>query len=112
MKTTTPIWTKEDLKIYTLIYCANADFVEDKIETKFIKSKINESDYDKLKAEFDHDNDYESIQKINTAFEFYGYTKEEKDNYFKDIKDLFLSDGNYDHLEKNIFRGLNRILNL
>ena len=31
-------WTKEDLKTYLLIYCANADFSESKIEIEFIKS--------------------------------------------------------------------------
>jgi len=36
-------WTKEELNLYILIFCANADFIESKGETDFLKLKSNET---------------------------------------------------------------------
>ena len=51
MSTTNSNWTKEDFIIYTLIYCANADYVEEKLELDYIKSKINTSNLENLKED-------------------------------------------------------------
>ena len=108
----TPLnWTKEDLKIYLLIYCANADFSESKVETEFIKSKIQTSNYEKIHGEFDSDNDYQSIQKIQRSIQEHGYKAEDMDRIFQEIKKLLLSDGNYDILERNLYKALKKILN-
>ena len=47
-------WTEDELKAYLLIYCANADFTESKIEIDFIKSKILSSNFDKIHREFNN----------------------------------------------------------
>ena len=86
-------WTKEELLVYTLIYCANADHHESSIETSIIKSKIQHSDYDKLKAEFEKDSPFARIQKIKDAFDRNEYNLDEKEQFFDDIRDIFLSDG-------------------
>ena len=103
-------WTKEELKIYILIYCANADFSESKIEVDFIKSKTKTSDFEKIHAEFEDDNDYQSIRKIRLSIEKHGYTNDEKNRLFGEIKELFLSDKKYDVLERNLYLGLSQIL--
>ncbi len=103
-------WTKEDLKIYILIYCANADLSESKHEINFIKEKIQNSNFDKIRDEFEKDNEYQSIQKIQTSIKENGYSKVAINNLFDEIKELFKSDDNYDVMEQNLFRGLNRIL--
>ena len=103
-------WTKEELKIYTLIYCANADLSESKIEVDFIKSKIQTSNFEKIHAEFEHDNDYKSIQKIKLSIEKHGYTNDETNGLFEEMEELFLSDNDYDIMEENLFRGLSHIL--
>ena len=105
-----PNWTKEELKIYTLIYCANANFSESKFEINFIKSKIQTSDFEKIHDEFEKDNDYQSIQKIQSSIKDHGYTDDGIDTLFKEIKALFLSDNKYDILEQNLYRGLSHIL--
>jgi hypothetical protein len=102
-------WSKEELKVYILIYCANANFLESKVETDFIKSKIKGNSFERIHDEFDKDNDYQSIQKIRQTLEKYGYSKDEVGRLFKEVKELFLSDGKYDILEQNLFRGLNHI---
>ncbi|MFD1551772.1 hypothetical protein DNU06_02265 [Putridiphycobacter roseus] len=103
-------WTKEELKIYLLIYCANADFSETKSEIAFIKSKIKTSNFEQLHAEFDKDNDYQSIQKIQLSMKENGYSKEDKDALFEDIKAVFLRDDKYDVLEQNLMIGLGHLL--
>ena len=104
-------WTKEDLKIYLLIYCANADFSESKHELKYIKEKIENSHYDKIRDEFEKDNEYQSIQKIQTTIKELGYSKLAINNLLEEIKELFVSDHNFNTQEQNLFRGLNKILN-
>ena len=103
-------WTKEELKIYTLIYCANANFSESKFEIDFIKSKIQTSDFEKIHDEFEKDNDYQSIQKIQSSIKDHGYTNDSIDTLLKEIKALFLSGNEYDILEQNLYRGLSHIL--
>ena len=110
MKKINTNWTKEELKIYILIYCANADFSESKFEVDFIKSKIQTSNFEKIHAEFEQDNDYLSIQKIQLSIEEHGYTNDETNRLFEEIKELFLSDKKYDILEQNLYRGLSHLL--
>ena len=110
MKETTPNWTNEELKVYLLIYCANADFSESKFEIDYIKSKIESSSFDKIHAEFKNDNDYRSIQKIQSSMEKHNYNRDETNSLLDEIKELFLSDNEFDALEQNLFRGLKHIL--
>lgn len=103
-------WTHEELKGYMLLYCAHADFNVSTEEKEYIKSKVGTEEYKKVRREFEEDNDYQQIQKINAAIERFEYSKEEIDEAFKSIKDLFLSDGEMDILEQNIYRGLKHLL--
>jgi hypothetical protein len=103
-------WTKEEFKIYLLLYCANADFSESKSELDLIKLNASHSNFDKIHKEFEGDNDYQSIQKIQAAAEGHGYTVDELESLYEEIKELFLSDGKYDVLEQNLYRGLRHIL--
>ncbi|MCX6303565.1 MAG: hypothetical protein NT040_01220 [Bacteroidetes bacterium] len=102
-------WTKEELKVYILIFCANANFSELKAETAFIKSKTIGNSFERIHDEFDKDNDYQSIQKIRSTLEKYGYLKDDTGRLFNEVKELFLSDGKYDILEQNLFMGLNHV---
>ena len=110
MKKSIANWTKDELKTYLLIYCANADFSIDKVEIDYIKSKVGTDIFDKINAEFEKDNDYQSIQKIQSSFDIYGYSKDESDDLINEIKELFLSDEHFDSLEQNLYRGLSQIL--
>ncbi|GJM35858.1 MAG: hypothetical protein DHS20C18_48590 [Saprospiraceae bacterium] len=111
MKEINTNWSKEDLKAYLLLYCANADFVETEEEVNLIQSKVGEDRYKNIHIEFDQDNDYQKIQKIQANLEKHNYSKEQIDSLFQEMKELFLTDGNYDTLEQNLWRGLKRLLN-
>ena len=101
-------WTKDDLRTYLLIYCANADFSISEKELTLIKSRIEKSDFDKIKAEFEEDNDYQSIQKIQSAYKTLNY--ENADVLMQEVMDVFQADGDYDTLEQNLNMGLKNIL--
>lgn len=103
-------WSQEELKAYILLYCSNADFEESKPEMNYIKSKLTDLNIDAIHAEYEEDNDYQSIQKIRSTLNRLEYNKDRIDALEKDIKELFLVDGEYDTLEKNLFIGLKRIL--
>jgi len=103
-------WTHQELKAYMLLYCANADLVVSKEEKEFIKSKVSKEEYRKIHRDIEKDNDYQQIQKINAAIERFDYSKEEIDEAFQSIKDLFLSDGELDTMEQAIYRGLKNLL--
>lgn len=103
-------WSHEELKTYILLYCAYANFVETKDEKAFIIDKVGEEMHAKMFKEFDMDNDYQRIQKIQNTVERANYSKEEMEGLFKNIKNMFLADGEIDILEENIFRGLTHLL--
>jgi hypothetical protein len=104
-------WTKEELVAYVLLYVAHANFVESNIEKNIIISKVDMNTFQNIHDEFEKDNDYQSIQKIISGLKQHNYSKEDLDDLFVDIKLLFLSDGEYDVLEKNMFLYLKKILN-
>ncbi len=103
-------WSREELKAYILLYCAYADFIETKTEKEYIKSKVGEEKYRHIHKEFDQDNDYQRIQKIQNTVARYNYSKSETDRLFDNIKKMFLVDGSMDILEENIYRGLQHLL--
>jgi hypothetical protein len=103
-------WTKREFKAYVLLFAAHANFTEDKKEMDFIKKRVGEENLDHIHDEFDADNDYQQIQKIQAETKRLGYDKDQLDDLFLDIKALFVSDGKFDILEENLFRGLKHIL--
>ena len=110
MEEFTTQWTRAEVKAYILLYCAYANFVETEAEKEYIKSKVGEEKYMKVHKEFDQDNDYQRIQKIQAAVERFDYSKNEIDRLFENIKKMFLEDGEIDILEENIYRGLQHLL--
>lgn len=110
MEDFTTDWTHQELKAYMLLYCANADFIVSREEKEYIKSKVGEEEYRRVRREFEKDNDYQQIQKISAAIERFDYSREEIDEAFQSIKDLFLTEGEMDILEQNIYRGLKNLL--
>ncbi len=111
MSNINPGWTQEELKIYLLLYSANADLLESEEELDLIRAKTGTSDFEKIHTEFKGDNDFQSIKKIQSATRAHGYTKKDIAGLLSEMKEVFLSDGKYDLLEQNLFRMLKHILN-
>lgn len=103
-------WNKEELLAYILIWCANADFIENTDETDLILSKVSEDVYKRMNKEFRKDNDQHNIDKITDTLQRLEYSSSEKSQIFNDIKEVFNADGEVDAMEQNLTRGLKRIL--
>ena len=103
-------WTKDELIAYILLYAANSDYNESNLERNVIISKVDMETFSKIHTEFDDDNDYQSIQKIQQGLEKHQYSVEDMDALFADIKTLFYADGDFDVLEQNMMLYLKKIL--
>jgi hypothetical protein len=110
METSKMNWTKNEFKAYILLYVANADYIVTKTEKDIICKLVSPKQYHKIYVEFDNDNDYQSIQKIQFNIKKFKYTNNQIDKLLIEIKELFLSDGNFDILEKSMFNLLKKIL--
>lgn len=103
-------WTKNEFKAYLLLYAANSDYEETQVEKDIIFELVSLKQYQKIHREFDNDNDYQSIQKIQKSIKKFNYSENEIDKLLIEVKFLFLSDGNFNILEKNLLCLLNKIL--
>lgn len=103
-------WTKEEFKAYLLLFAAHANFEESNAELKFIKTRVGAKNLAHVHDEFDADNDYQQLQKITATVTRLGYKKDDIENLLLDVKALFISDGEIDILEENLFRGLRHVL--
>lgn len=104
-------WNKDDLRVYILLYCANADLVTKDEELAYISEKINSAKYDAIKKEFDNDNDFQSIKKIEESISHLGYDKNDIAILTKELEELFWSDGAFDTMERAIMRHLKHLFN-
>lgn len=102
-------WSIEDFKMYMLIYCMNANFIESDDEIELIKSNFKEEDYKRIHKEFERDNDFKVIEKLQLAFDELGLKKEDIDTLFIEVKEVFLSDGKFDQAEQGILLGLKHL---
>ena len=103
-------WTRDEFKTYVLFYAAQSNYIETEAESKYIQSKVDESLFNKIHTEIAHDNDYQSIEKIEDFLSDHKYTHEDKETLLKDIKNVFFADGSVDILERNVFMFLKKTI--
>lgn len=103
-------WGKEEFTAYVLLYCAQADSNVSEEEITIIKTKVDEEQFKSVKSEFESDNDYKRIQKIKNTVTRYGFSAEDMQILFDDMKKIFHSDGKFDLIERKLFNMLKRIL--
>ena len=102
-------WTKDELVAYILLFAAHSDFKEENHERNVIISKVDMQTFQKIHDEFSDDNDYQSIQKIESGLIHHKYSKSDIAVLLAEIKALFFSDGDFDITEKNMLLFLNKI---
>ena len=103
-------WNKDDLRVYILLYCANADLVLKEEEQTYINEKIDSAKFDAIKEEFKKDNDYQSIKKIEESIGHLGYNQSQIETLIEELKELFWADDKFDNIERAIMRRLQHIL--
>ena len=103
-------WSKDELIAYILLFAAHSNFEESNKERNVIISKVDMQTFQRIHDEFDADNDYQSLQKIQTELKNHDYGSSDLDELFSEIKVLFYADGEFDVMERNMFSFLKRIL--
>ena len=103
-------WTKNELLIYLLIHCMEADFNEDSEEIDFIRAKTDDLSFRRLYSELNADNDYVRAQKILASIEQLALEKEEIDDMLNDMLELLKTDGNLDETEMVQYLSLKKLL--
>jgi len=104
------ICSKDEIRVLTLLYCANADFEITHSEFEFIEAGIRTKNLNKLFEKFCTSNDYQIISKIQSSIKKLNYSKEDKEILFEEISNMFRLDSSNYILKLNLFRGLKRIL--
>lgn len=110
MSSTENHWTKAEFKAYLLTYASRCDFFESEEEKEKILNYVNQDQYKRIHREIEHDNDYQSIQKILSNLDRFNYSKDDTELLMREIRDFLKSDGDIDAEEQNLLIGLRRLL--
>ena len=103
-------WTKTEFETYVLLYAAHCNFIEDKEESEYILSRVDEQTFNKIHTEVVLDNETENLDKIQEYLSENNYSEEDKELLIRDIKNVFFADGSVDILERKVFSILKKIL--
>lgn len=103
-------WTKDEFKTYVLIYAMNANYIESRDQVEEIREKVSDGTlYKKMHREFEKDNDYQALNKMEEAFNALEYSKDDLDSLFKEINELFMLDGHFESTELEVLLALKHI---
>jgi len=103
-------WTKEELQIYILLLCANADKEETEEELEMILSKVSKKTFGKVYVEFHNDSEEIRLKKVDKNVHQHSYTNMELIAFRRDVYEVFFSDGNFTMMEKRLDLTLDNIL--
>ncbi len=103
-------WNYTEFKTYLLLEAAHGDMDFSQEEKDIITNKLSEETYDKILSEFHEDSDYQRIEKIRDAAKIYCDTSDKRMDLLESVKDIFISDGIYDTMEKNLMLYLKKLL--
>ena len=103
-------WSKEELKIYILMLCANIDSEGSKVEINLIKSKVDKKTYKKIYKEFCKDDEDTSFEKIDYVIGKHEYSFRELNELKKEVLEVFNSDKTFESKELHLYKVLDNIL--
>ena len=103
-------WTKEEFKVYLLIYTAQSNFIETDEELEFIESKFDKSIIDKIHGEVTELSDYQKSQIIIDFIKLHNFSQDDLDNILIQIKEICNADGSFDMMERQTFFMLEKLL--
>lgn len=110
MKKNQLILSKEELEIYILLLCANADSMITEEELNFIKTKVNQASINKIYNEFSQHTEDEGLDIIECSLHEHEYGTLEITEMKNKIRALFFVDSNFSRKEKYLERVLNNII--
>ena len=104
-------WNEEELLAYILIYCSLADLTISPEEQAYLTSRFTKDFYLKMLAEVEGDTEEVRKPKIKDAYDEHIFRNDETDLIYEEIHNIFTLDGDFDELERNLWRQLDQILN-
>ena len=110
MKSETNPWSKNELHVYILLLCANADNEETQKERDMIMSKVDTTTFDRIYEEFKQDSEEKRLDKIDDAIQLLEYSPRELNDLKREIYEIFFSDCDFNLMERNLDRILDNIL--
>lgn len=104
-------WSREDLFVYMLLCCANADFDESIEEVAEIKAKYPTARYKLLHKDFEADADSLRDEKIIRVARAHSMDKSDFKDFMEFIPTVIKADGHSSPEEEMMLHGLNELLN-
>ena len=110
MESKTNPWSKEELHVYILLLCANADAEETQKERDMIQSKVDAATFEKIYQEFKQDSEEQRLDKIDDAVQLFEFSPKELNDLKREMYEIFFSDCDFNLMERNLDRILDNIL--
>lgn len=110
METTNRTWNKEELKVYILLLCANADSVKTDDEMQHIRSRVNAEVFERMQEEIAADSEDHGLAKIEQHVSAHEYSQRELNELHREMRAVFFSDKNFSLMERQLDRILKNIL--
>ncbi|MBT5273911.1 MAG: hypothetical protein HOB54_02710 [Flavobacteriales bacterium] len=103
-------WTKEEFKAYMLIYASESDHTVSEEEKEMLESRLDQDLLKKIGKQIKDDNDYQRLQKVSAYIQGNDCTQSELDVLLNEMKEMFMSDGDFDVMEQATFRFMKKML--
>tara|TARA_B100001250_G_scaffold122062_1_gene103575 strand:- start:315 stop:653 length:339 start_codon:yes stop_codon:yes gene_type:complete len=103
-------WSKEEFKLYLLIYAAQANLVEEEEELESIESKFSKDDINRIYKNVKNLNDFHRCQIIIDFIKSNDFNQDELDGMLLEVEQVFKSDGKFDVMEQQSFYMLKKLL--
>ncbi len=110
MKNVQKHWSKTELKIYILMFCAKVDQHESNQEIELIKSKADPETFDRLYKEFCEDDEDACFEKIEEAIGKHPFSPKEIADIKKEVLEVFNTDKKFGMKERYLDKVLDNIL--
>jgi len=95
---------------FALLYASHVDMEYSEAEKETIQKLVSAKSYDKVYDAFNEMSDFSALQTILDHKGIYYPTAERKAELLAKIKELFLADGEYSTMEKELFHFLEKLL--
>jgi len=110
MKDVKSHWSKKELKIYILMFCAKVDQVETAEEIALIKSKTDPETFDRLYTEFCDNDEDTCFEKIEDTIGKFPFSPKEIAEIKKEVMEVFNTDKKFEMKERYLDKVLDNIL--
>lgn len=103
-------WSKEELVVYLLIFCALVDNEESQQEYDYIRTKTDSDTFEKMYREIQNDSEDEALQKIADNIHNHEFSHGELVDLRKELHEVFFADGKFQRMEESMVRILDNII--